>query len=64
MSNASQINKTYPSPEVIGPLNFMDDASNKSEITEICGVRENTGSELVDQSKEGEQSDCENCRYL
>jgi hypothetical protein len=60
MSNASQINKIYPLPEVVGPLNFMGDVSEKSETTEIRGVRENTRSELVDQNEESEQSDCEN----
>jgi hypothetical protein len=38
----------------------MDDASDKRETTEICGVRENTRSELLNQSEESEQSDCEN----
>jgi hypothetical protein len=55
MSNASQINKTFHH-QVVGPLNFMDGASDKSETTEIRGVCESTGSELVDQSEESEQS--------
>jgi hypothetical protein len=38
----------------------MDDASDERETTEICGVRENTRSELLNQSEESEQSDCEN----
>lgn len=40
--------------------NFMDGASDKSERTEIRGVCESTGSEVVDHSEESEQSDCEN----
>jgi hypothetical protein len=51
MSNVSQINKTYPSPEVVGPLNFMDDTSDTSETPEISGVRETIGSELVGQTE-------------
>ena len=61
VSNASQMEMTYPLPQMVGPLDFVQNDNDKDESSENAEECEgNIRNQPADQSSQSDQSAAEN----